>query len=437
MATARAVAMRALLQFELGQVRFLRDELDRVQLPPREHAFASELAYGVVRHERFLDHVLAPWAPRGLPKDLRMRIALRLGAHQLLFVPGMPPHAAVNETVALLRQNRGFANAMLRKVAAMIVDRAADPAREATEVALSPTRTLVLPEPGLVPGDGRPDPLALRHSLPDFLVERWRRHHGDGVLQICAAASARPEVFLRNCAPQCDASALQQRLAGEGVQCELTAHARVLRWSGGESPFATASFRDGWFVVQDPTAVRAAEAVPLRPGDTALDLCAAPGTKATLLAEAVGADGIVHAHDRDLDRLQLVRDNAARLRLPQLRAVEDLAAVPVVDAVLVDVPCSNTGVIARRVEVRRRLRPETIVELTAAQRELLLAAMARVRSGGTVVYSTCSLEPEENGELVRAALPPHWQLVREQLTLPEAGVCDGGYFAVLHRGDGA
>jgi 16S rRNA (cytosine967-C5)-methyltransferase len=316
----------------------------------------------------------------------------------------------------------------------MIAARPAEPQQSATEVALSPTRTLVLPEPGLVPGEGMPDPLALRHSLPDFLVARWRAHHGAAVQGICAAASARPEVFLRNCAPQCDVPALQQRLSSAGVECAAASHPRVLRWSGGESPFATACFRDGWFVVQDPTAVRAAEAVPVRLGGSVLDLCAAPGTKATLLAEGVGAGGAVYAFDRDVARRQRIRDNAARLRLPQLQMVEDLDAVPPVDAVLVDVPCSNTGVIARRVEVRRRLRPVTIVDLAAAQRELLLQATQRVAPGGTVVYSTCSLEPEENGQLVREALPPGWALVHEQLTLPSASICDGGYFAVLRHG---
>lgn len=437
MPSARGLALYALLEFEQGSARYLREALDRAKLESREQAFASELAHGVMRHERFLDFVLKHWTPRGLPKDPQVLLTLRLGAHQLLFVPGMPPHAAVHETVGLLRHNKSFANAVLRKVSGMVADRAADPARADTEVALSPTRTLVLPEPGLAAGAGGPDPLALRHSLPDFLVARWRANHGDAVASICAAASARPEVFLRNCAPQCRPEQLLQRLADEGVGCEVTGHPRVLRWAGGQSPFASGAFADGWFVAQDPTAVTAAEAVPLQSGQSVLDLCAAPGTKATLLAEAVGSEGVVHAHDRDTERLVRIRENAARLRLPQLRVVEDLAAVPPVDAVLVDVPCSNTGVIARRVEVRRRLWPQSIAQLAAEQRALLQEAVLRVRPGGAVVYSTCSIEPEENGELVRAALPAGFHLEREQLTLPRASECDGGYFAVLRAADRA
>lgn len=435
MPSARAVAMQTLLQFEQGRIRYLRDELERSGLHGREAAFASELAYGVLRHERLLDHVLSLWTPRGLPKDLRVHLALRLGAHQLLFVPGMPPHAAVHESVALLRQNRGFANAVLRRVAAMVADRAADALRPLHEIALSPTRTLVLPEPGLqVEGQ---EPLALRHSLPDFLVARWRRRHGAQAASICAAASARPEVFLRNCAPQCDLAALQRRLGDEGVDCEATAHPRVLRWRGGESPFAGAAFRDGWFVAQDPTAVRAAEAVPAPAGGAVLDLCAAPGTKATLLAERVGPGGMVLAYDRDPARRPRIAENQARLRLPQLRVVDDLAPAVAMDAVLVDAPCSNSGVLGRRAEVRRRLRPDSFAALAAAQRELLLEALPRTRAGGAVVYSTCSIEPEENGELVRSTLPSDWTIEDEQLTLPVASTCDGGYFAVLRRRPGA
>lgn len=439
MTTSRAVAFRALLQLEQGRCQRVREALERgfrapgERLPPRDMAFAFELAHGVVRNTRWLDAILATFAHRGMPKDPALLCAIRLGAHQLLMVPGMPAHAAVNETVGLLHRNQAFANAMLRAVARAVVDRPADPARATTEVALSPTRTLVLAAPGLAPVFAAHDPLAVRHSLPDWLVARWRKAHGDRVQSICEASSAIPHVFLRATEHAGSAARLAEQLAIDGVRTEPAMHPAVLQWSGGESPFATRAFREGWCVVQDPTAVRAAEALGVAPGETVVDLCAAPGTKTMLLAERAGPTGHVHAHDVDPVRCQRIRENVARLRFAdRVTVTADAATLPRADAVLADVPCSNTGVLGRRVEVRHRLTEQAIADLTSLQRTILEQAIALAKPGGRVAYSTCSIEPEEDGELVRSVLRPGIELVSEQLNLPAAGSCDGGYVAVLH-----
>lgn len=433
---ARVAALRALTLLEKGRTGRLREALDRLPLAGREMALAHELALGSERNLRLLDHLLGALAPRGLPADPQFRCALRLGAYQLLFLDGVPPRAAVHETVALVSgHRRGFANALLRRLADMVVPRAADPALPRTELALGSARTLVLPAPGLPEIGGSPDPVALRHSLPDFLVRRWRARHGPGLAErIAAAASARPDLFLRVSMLRGDAGALVQRLEQEGVATEATSHPLLLRWIGGAMPIRTAAFMEGWFVVQDPTAVAAAEAVAAAPGMTVLDLCAAPGTKTTLLAERVRPDGVVLAWDVDAGRRQRICDNAARLGLTRWIRVLDEAPRPGetrCDAVLADVPCSNTGVLARRVEVRRRLTEETFARLSAMQRELLEHALGLVRAGGAVVYSTCSIEPEENQAVVQAVAAPRASAVQERATLPLAGSHDGGYFARL------
>jgi 16S rRNA (cytosine967-C5)-methyltransferase len=380
--------------------------------------------------------VLAGIAHRGLPDDPLLCSVLRLGAYQLLFLR-VPARAAVHETVALATAHRrGFANALMRKLAGMVVARAPDPLLPRTEVPLHPDRTLVLPEPGLPPEGGTPDPLAVRHSLPDFLVARWRAQHGDAAAaQIALAASAVPVLFLRACANAGDGAALQARLSAEGVQCEATDHPLLLRWTGGAVPFHTGAFAEGWFVVQDPTAVAAAEAVAAAPGMTVVDLCAAPGTKTALLAERVRPDGVVLAWDVDPVRRQRIAENAARLQLgASIRVLDDAELRPgVASAVLADVPCSNTGVLSKRVEVRRRLEPGTFAELAQAQRVILERALEVCRPGGTVVYSTCSIEPEENEQVVAAVVPGRALVVRQQLTLPVAAMRDGGWFAVLQR----
>jgi 16S rRNA (cytosine967-C5)-methyltransferase len=429
--------LRALVQLDKGRVQRLGEVLERTGLEGREQALCRELALGAERNRRLLEYVLAMLAHRGLPDDPLLRAALRLGAYQLLFLRAVPARAAVHETVALCTAHRrGFANALLRNLAGMVVERAADPQRPRTDLVLYPDRTLMLPEPGLPAAGAGSDPLALRHSLPDFLVARWRSRYGAAAAQLAAAASAVPELFLRATAVAADAIRLQARLLEEGVECAATEHALFLRWTGGAVPFQTGAFAEGWFVAQDPTAFAAAEAVGAGPGLTVVDLCAAPGTKTVLLAERVRQGGMVLAWDVDPARRRRIAENAARLKLePWLRVLEDEAELRpgMADAVLADVPCSNTGVLARRVEVRRRLEPGTFMALAVQQRALLERALELCRPGGCVVYSTCSLEPEENEQVVAACAPGRAEVVRQELTLAEAGVCDGGYFAVLRR----
>lgn len=436
MVSARGLALHALVSLERGRGERLRPLLDGRGVVGRDLAFAYELAHGTIRRERLLDFVLAGFAHRGLPRDPTLRIALRLGAYQLLFVPGMPAHAAVHESVALVRNNRGFANAILRKVAQAILPREADPEHPDHELPLGPSRALQLPHalPDEAVARG-----ALLHSLPDWLAARMFEQHGaEGFAQIAVAASATPSISLRVSATTTPAL-LQQRLAAEDVVVQPTAHPELLRWTDGQTPFATAAFADGDFVVQDETALRAVDELPVAAGDRVLDLCAAPGTKTTRLAERVAPGGRVFAFDPDPRRRGRIGENVARLRLEQVvDLVSDPAADEPYDHVLADVPCSNTGVLGRRVEVRRRLTEQVFDELPQLQLELLQQALRLTRPGGHVVYSTCSVDRDENRAVVDRVLTSLADgeaavLLRDRTTLPEAGSHDGGYVAVLQR----
>jgi 16S rRNA (cytosine967-C5)-methyltransferase len=429
---ARGAALAALQKFEKGMIDRVGEELQHKRLEPRDAALAADLALGVVRNDRFLDLVLSGFCTRGLPKDPRTRSALRMGAYQLLLQEGMPARAAVYETVALLQRDQAFVNAVLRRCSESVHDRPADPTLPATEIELSRSRCFVLRPPGLA--DSK-EPLALRHSLPDFLVARWRAAHGDLQTQrICAAASSQSALFLRAC-NGIDAETLAKMLLEDAVRTSPTSHPLVLRVENG-APFGSEAFRRGAFVAQDPTAVAAAEAVGAEPGMVILDLCAAPGTKATLLAERVKPGGVVFAYDPDPVRRKRIVENANRLRLADtLRVIADPSEAPLVDAVLADVPCSNTGVLQRRVEVRRRLLPGTFSDMAAIQRPILELAAQKAKPGGVVVYSTCSIEEEENGAVARAVAASHGLTIeREHLSLPELRVRDGGYFARMLRG---
>ncbi|MFK7738973.1 MAG: RsmB/NOP family class I SAM-dependent RNA methyltransferase [Planctomycetota bacterium] len=466
MANARGLALHALVAFERGRTDRVREELDSRSrgVDGRELAFAYELAHGVLRRERLLDFVLTGFAHRGLPKDPQLLCALRLGAYQLLCVPGMPQHAAVHETVGAVRSNRGFANAMLRRLAGTLESRDADAAAAAdadagpdAETGESPTcrselivvgnRVLPLKQP--LPDDDVAR-LAIVYSLPDWLAQRVHQEHGvTGLHAVGKAAIAMPPIWLRACGDT-DRAALRERLKQEDVHCEPGDHPRMLRWSGGQTPFQTAAFAEGAFVVQDPTALAAVESVACKPGERVLDLCAAPGTKTTWLAEQVRPGGTVLAFDPDVARRGRITENVARLRLedtveliddPEAAASDGSdganAGAPI-DHVLVDVPCSNTGVLGRRVEVRLRLSSGTFEELSVLQRELLALALRRVRPGGTVVYSTCSIDRAENRDVVDAVLASAdvaATLQHDRTTLPAVGRHDGGYVAVLRRSD--
>ncbi|MCA8974467.1 MAG: hypothetical protein KDC98_07080, partial [Planctomycetes bacterium] len=237
-----------------------------------------------------------------------------------------------------------------------------------------------------------------------------------------------------------DGATLLAALGAAGVEVEPVEAAGVLRWTGGESPFGTEPFRTGRFVAQDPTALAAAEAVPCGPGAAVVDLCAAPGTKTTWLAGKVRPGGRVYAFDPDERRRLRIAENVARMQLGEVvRLVTRPEDLPPAEAVLADVPCSNSGVLGRRVEVRRRITAAAIEGMAELQRKLLHRALRLVLPGGHAVYSTCSIDREENEAVVAAVLADAsldggFEVVRSELTLPLAGSRDGGYFAVIRRG---
>lgn len=433
---ARVVAFRALLDFAEDPDARILTKLEWRDVPPRDQRLAREIALGVVRRRDLLDHICEGFAPRGLPPRVDTRFALRIGVYQLCFLDRVPPHAAVDSTVELCEgAERGFVNAVLRRVAEHLEVVEGEVAPSAERVAVGGGRVVNL---GLPLPDPETDPagwLCVVGSMPRFLVERWLERHGrERAFALIDAANRPAGVSLRTVRVSRDE--LAARLAAEGVETEPDEHPRVLRWVDGSSPFAGAAFQEGIFVAQDPTAVRAAEAVDAQPGEMILDLCAAPGTKASLLAEAVVPGGTVIASDPDGRRRARIVDNVIRLRMPQIKIVEDPERGLGADRVLADVPCSNTGVLSRRVEVRHRLTPETFRSLVALQTEILEQALTLVRPSGLVVYSTCSIDDEENHDLVTAVAARCFATVVEECaTWPDPPHHDGGYHARIRAPD--
>ncbi len=409
-------------QEEPGDFAERRLEKDRVfiGLKPADRRLAQELILGVLRWRGTLDDFIAARTDRR-PIPLVPRTLLRLGIYQLLWLDRIPDHAAVHDSVELARRlgfsgQAGFVNAVLRNV---IRD------REATRHRL---KELQRSEP------------ARGWSLPPWLVERWSTRYGSEEFQtLCRWINTPPPLFARVNRLKTNPEELLLRWDAEGV-----IHAeRVLEWadpgtlhelSGIPAVAGLGSFREGGFYLQDPSTLLAIRELDPRPGETLLDLCAAPGGKTLYMAERMANSGRIVAHDTSEGRLDLLRENAVRLGATCVTAVSTLPdAEPEFDGILVDAPCSNTGVLRRRVELRWRLDPSEFQRMATVQADLLADAARRIRPGGRIVYSTCSLEPEENLEVVTRFLASHpGFMVETQRTLdPVRDGVDGAFVARL------
>lgn len=426
-------------------------EVDRlaVSLAPRDRALVRAIVAAEVRRRATLHAIVRRFARGTTEPDVEA--FLHIGLVQLYLLDHVPDHAAVGETVEaaarrLGSKRAGYVNAVLRKAASIRqAGHSGDPRRDIPERDVSFAEP-IFTDPVRDPARFGEDAL----NVPAFALARWIARHGrERAFEIARGALRESDLSLRVTmhgresppgSPARDAYA--SMLRGGGCTPRNGGHPQVLLLPSADSEAAlgSAAFRDGCLTVQGETALRAAELVAARPGERVLDLCAAPGGKTAVLAET-GAD--VVATDKNAERLERVRETAARLRLGERIEVTALETVARdtrgFDAVLVDVPCSNSGVLAQRPEARWRLTSDNLASLTRVQSELAGAAAAHVRPGGRLVYSTCSLEAEENRDRVVAFLAAHadFTLDAEIEALPDprgiAGPVDGGYAARLVR----
>ncbi len=361
---------------------------------PDDAALATELTLGVLRWRGFLDFLLERLLKKPVARlDLPVAIALRMGLYQLRFLERVPARAAVNESVELVKSARktsakSLVNAVLRRASAE---------------AKYPIETFL---PSGISAAGR---LAIVHSHPEWMVERWLRRFGEvQTVSLLQANNRTPRL-------SCSLHHAERRdeilnaLRESGLHLEPGLLLKTAFVVNGGSPTRTPAFQCGDISIQD----EASQAIPLlldvHSGDRVLDLCAAPGGKTPMLARNAGKNGLIVAADRHAHRLRAMREQFKRLDLPGIRLMELDAARPLpfgieFDRILVDAPCSGTGTLARHPEIRWRLKPEQLPELNRLQCGLLGIALNQLAPGGRLVYSTCSLEPEENEDLVAEAL---------------------------------
>ena len=378
---------------------FLGGALERCD--PRDHALLRELVLGTLRWLRFIDHVLIAASQRPLDRIQRALLApLRIGAYQLFFLDRIPAHAAVNEAVeqAGSRTHGGgasFVNGVLRRIAR------------------SPRRDDW-------PADSA-DPttrLGIRYSHPDLLVERWLSTYGEERTIALLGANNRPKpLHLLAFRDRGGRAPLAEQLIDDDVGVEpsvLAPHCVTVRWG---NPLTSDAYRQGGFYVQDEASQLAAIVPPPEPGESVLDVAAAPGGKTfAMLAEQPDIRSI--AADQSLRRLVTMSRNAARLQLrPQLLAADGVALPfgPVFDRVVVDLPCSGTGTLRKHPELKWRISAGEIERLSAEGLAMVRGASECVRPGGLLVVITCSIEPEENEAVAAAFLESRTDFRRRDL----------------------
>jgi 16S rRNA (cytosine967-C5)-methyltransferase len=475
----REIAVDVLRRHAAGTDRaeaLLEDALQRAgpSLSAPDRGLARELAFGVIRWQATLDWLIDRRTD-GRPQKPALQILLRLGLYQLFWLDRVPDHAAVHETVELAKRlgfgpKAGFVNAVLRGCV-----------RERDALARQ-FEELKTREPHL------------GFSHPQWLCDRWAARWADDKLRaLLDWNNTPPHTFIRVNTLRATPEQLAAQFEQEGVLFTP----RPYDWAPADLVFelrehppltTLPSFQQGLFYVQDPSTLLAARALDAQPGERVLDLCAAPGGKTTLLAQFMGNRGTIVAEDSDPHRLKLVAENCARLgvtcvepslgppaslggasvpasrslgeasvpasqssveiplgppaslpapSLPSLSPSDaDKAAVRVAlfDRVLIDAPCSNTGVLRRRVDLRWRIQPAELDRLRKLQLALLRRAAARVKPGGILVYSTCSLEPEENENVIQEFLAETnpFRPESERQLLPFADSVDGAYVARLN-----
>jgi 16S rRNA (cytosine967-C5)-methyltransferase len=376
---ARKAAFEILLAVERGRAH--SDDLLRgkhvSELSARDRHLTTALVLGVLRWQITLDEQIRGFLSRPNARlETEIQIALRLGAFQLLHMDRIPDHAAIDESVELAKQAghrfaSGMVNAVLRKLAG-------------------------------APRPPNPNVSDAIEAYPAWMVERWGRFYGsEATRRICAWGQAEPSATIR----LADSSA-EAELRQEGIVVVAGQLLRAARVVVGGDVTATAAFREGRVRFQDEGSQLVAEIAAFGAGKSLLDACAAPGGKTLILAERNPRAKIV-ACEASAQRLTRLQERLASLgervecRLGDAAEMTDCAAY---DLVLADVPCSGTGTPGRNPEIRHRLRLEDLPRQVERQVAILCAALRAVRPGGRVVYSTCSLEPEENEEVVAAVL---------------------------------
>lgn len=416
----------------------------------KNRAGIVDIVLGAIRNSAFIDNLITKTSIQ--PKSSipeKIFNCLRIAVYEIIF-SNQPSYAVVNEAVNLAKKNlskksAGFVNAVLRKICAHIKNKAADLKNADPQKTLPLTPQIgcefdivLLPDPDR----SKAEYLSTAFSLPFWLIEHWLTQFEEKkIIDICFASNRRPAIYARPNNLKLTAEKLFEILKNENIDCDLVKKYKMVRLNKPGNIAELKTFKEGLFTIQDITSSSVVPLLSPQPGWKIFDICSAPGTKTTQIAELTGDKGLIIATDKDTARLSKLDENIQRLGITSIKTmdyetfIKDSSCQSSADAVLLDVPCSNTGVLARRPEVRHRITFAKVGELAQIQKQLLILAASLVKSGGRICYSTCSILSQENNEVINAFIKqqPDFSLEKENLVLPSAGTYDfdGGYAAIL------
>ncbi len=368
--------------FTDGLLARARNEFDS-----RDSAFITELVYGVLRNREHLDWAIDQFSKKSVAKtDAWTRTILRLGAYQILFLDRVPASAAVNTAVELAKfhgKPPAYVNGLLRNL---------DRNRTSIPLPDEPLRRL-----------------SVLYSHPAWLIRRWIARLGPERTEAVLRENNRPApLVVRTNTLRTTRDALKASLEAEGARvCETPCSPAGLEIVSSPGLHALGAYAQGWFMVQDEAAQLVSMLLAPRPGDAVLDACAAPGGKATHVAELMKNEGLIVALESDPKRIERIRENTGRLGITIITPVVGDASSyreGTYDRILVDAPCSGLGVLRRHPDGRWTKSEKSIREKQALQRKILDTCSRLLKPGGALVYATCTTEPEENEEVISGFL---------------------------------
>lgn len=411
----------------------LRSALEKYQyLEKQERAFITRLSEGTIQRMIELDYIINQFSKVSVNKmKPAIRNILRMAVYQMKYMDSVPDSAACNEAVKLAGRKgfsslKGFVNGVLRNISRNL------PSVEYPKEEENLTKAL-----------------SVRYSMPEWIVEEWLLHYGEGqTKKMLAAFLQEAPLTIRTNLLKTTPEELKDRLKAEGVIAvpvdteKYPGLSYAFAISGVDYLNALPSFQEGMFYVQDIGSMLAAELADPKEKQYVIDVCAAPGGKSIHLAEKMQGTGMVEARDLTECKVAMIEENIARHRVENVRAVcrdalkFDSDSIEKADVLIADLPCSGLGVLRKKTDVKYKLSPKQQQELIALQRQILDTVWQYVKKGGTLIYSTCTIHPGENEENVRWFLESHpeFKLQEMRQLFPEDGIGDGFFLSKLVRG---
>lgn len=420
---ARKTAYEVLLEIEKEMAYsnlVLNKYIDKNR--PENSAFVRELVYGVLENKILLDYYLNMLIPSGIKKVKKKEATiLRMGLYQMLFLDSVPDYAAVNESVILAKKYaRGrdaFVNGVLRGF-------------------MKRRNELMLPK------ERDRNYLSVMYSFPQWIIDLWQNQSAcDDIEALLSASNARPRLSIRVNTAKIDTNALIKLLENQGFEVESGSFSERTLHIKGSGILELPEYTQGLFSIQDEASTVAADLVGALPGDIVIDVCAAPGGKTCAIAEKMNNKGVIYSCDIYEHKLDLIKKQAQRLGLDIIKpflldgTIGQSKWIESADKVLCDVPCSGLGVIRRKPEIKYKIEND-YSELIEIQKKVLNNASRYVKRGGTLVYSTCTINRDENENQIKSFIEEHsdFEIVTEKQFLPTESI-DGFYVCkMLKRG---